>query len=433
MGINTEKQAFESLPRQVARRHWLLFLCGQSAGILTALQWPGKGLFFALLALAIGGCIYAYPRLLTHRQTLVWALFFFAFGNLLVVAHGLPRKPDALHQLALSYPYGPLCFEGVVSETKPLCEGSSYSSFVLHIDTVIQGEERRPLSGKAQVGWSDPLHPLFHGSRIRIKGRLSPHLSTVNHGISDRELQRRSQGIFSSIRCFGRDLELLAEPRFSLPYWTSRLRQNQAEHLAKAVPSRAFPLVLGVWLGDRSLITDETYDTFSFSGTAHVLAVSGLHVGIIVLSFPFLCMLLRVPKRYTLPGSMAGVIVFAFMTGAHISVIRSTLMVLLYQIYQLFRREPDTVSVLSLSGVAFLTVQPEVIREIAFLLSFGSVASILLFYPGIVSYLKKLPRFLSSTLAVTLASQLVTLPLVAWYFFNVSITAVLANLLVVPL
>ena len=434
MADKLSNQHFESRPRQLIQRHWLLFFCGEASGILWALFLVDTAALTIAVVFLLCCALYFYPGLLPGRRLVIWFLLFFAFGNLLVVFHGLPRKADKLHELALSYPRGMMEFEGTVSDTSPFLSGrTAYSTCVLHVDTLVKDKASMPLSGKAVLRWSEPSCALFNGSRVRVIGRLSPHLSTVNYGVTDSEDRRRRQGVFSGIHTRNGQVQIIHDPGFTLAGMASRLRQSQAEHLVKTVPEEVFPFVLGIWLGDRSLITDETYQIFAWSGTAHVLAVSGLHVGVIALTFPFLCRLLRLRKRYTLLCSMAGILLFTLMTGAHISVIRASLMMLLYYLYQLLRREPDTISVLSLSGVIFLTIQPHVILDIAFLLSFGSVSSLLLFYPGILARLQNLPRFLSSACAVTLASQVITVPIIAWSFFTVSLTGIAANLLVVPL
>ncbi len=243
----------------------------------------------------------------------------------------------------------------------------------------------------------------------------------------------RAKGVFSAIHATGNTVETVDSGAMSIRYWVARLRQWQSDRLAKVTPQEVHPLINGVWLGERGLISRDSYSQFVHAGTAHVLAVSGVHVAIIALSLNFLLRVMRLPRRLRLVLLMASVMLFAVMTGASTATLRAVFMVLVYYAYEWFEREPDSLSVLGLCGFVFLLWNPSMLFDTSFLLSFGSVGSILIFYPGIFWHLARLRRIPAASLATTVSAQIVTWPIAAWHFYIVPIAGAVANIIVVPM
>ena len=431
--MERKSSAREYMPRQVLNRHWLWVFMWTAAGIVLSRSAGALGLWLASFAGVAGAVALYAPIPLSRRSYIGIALLFLALGGSLYSMRKPDASADALHQYALSYPALRMYFEGVAENTRVYHKEKDYLSFALDVDAMSVDGVMRSYSGKAQVRWSRPNTPVFSGSRVRVYGRLSPHISVTNHGVRGLEDSYRAHGVFSVIHAVGNSVEEIRPGYASPRYWAAWLRQWQSERLATVTPDEVHSFINGVWLGERSLITQEEYEQFVHAGTAHVLAVSGVHVAIIALSLNFLLRMSRMSRRKQLVFLVAGIVLFAVMTGARTATLRSALMLMLYLAYEWVDREPDSLSVLGLCGFGFLVWNPNLLFDPGFLMSYGSVASILLFYPGISLFLSRLPRIPAASLATTLSVQVFTWPLAAWHFYLVPITGIVANIIVVPL
>lgn len=191
--------------------------------------------------------------------------------------------------------------------------------------------------------------------------------------------------------------------------------------------------MLTVWLGDRRAIASETYRAFLHSGTAHVLAVSGVYIGIVFVMMSYILSAIVRRRRLRTLLIMAAVLLFAVVAGARISTLRAAIMIMLYLLADLFDREPDAPTALSVAAILFAVHDPDVLFDAGFQLSFLSVSSILLFSNTIRSRMGLLPPVLRQGLSSTLAVQIVPLPVALNLFHVLPLAAIPANLLVIPL
>ncbi|HPU98424.1 MAG TPA: DNA internalization-related competence protein ComEC/Rec2, partial [Candidatus Hydrogenedentes bacterium] len=172
---------------------------------------------------------------------------------------------------------------------------------------------------------------------------------------------------------------------------------------------------------------------FSRTGTAHVLAVSGLHVGLLYLSVASLLGPLR-HRRIIRTGLLLAVVIgYALMAGARGSTIRAAGMVAIFLIYDFFRREPDSITCLSLAGCVQLLAAPWLVRDPGFQMSYVCVAALMVFGDLFSEKLRWMPRPFGGVLAATGSVQLLLIPLVGWHFGLVSLAGITANLIAVPL
>jgi competence protein ComEC len=197
-------------------------------------------------------------------------------------------------------------------------------------------------------------------------------------------------------------------------------------------------LLKGILLGDKRAVPKEVRAAFTRCGVNHVLAVSGLHVGLIA-GVVFLglqiCGFGRAPTALV---TMGVVILYALVTGLPPSVIRATLMAGLVILSGVSEWESNGWNALGAAGLFGLIARPGDVLNVGFQLSFAATAGILLFYQPILGCLpvwggRRINTAIWSPLAVSLAAQLATMPFIVTYFGIVSIVGILANLVVVPL
>ena len=216
---------------------------------------------------------------------------------------------------------------------------------------------------------------------------------------------------------------------------------NYRRHLQQLVfDSQLSPgaqrFVVALLLGNSHLIDKATRQEFSAAGVAHVLALSGLHVGFIsliiwLLLFPLDYLRL---KRVRLGITLAAIITFAVFTGLSPSVVRSTVMIGFVFASLIFSRRSVSLNALAMAALIILVFFPSSLYSVGFQLSFVTVCAVLLF-ARVPAWLESRYRWvnrLTLTIMTSIVAMLATVALTAHYFHTISLTAVITNLLVLP-
>ena len=219
-----------------------------------------------------------------------------------------------------------------------------------------------------------------------------------------------------------------------LKYRHRLLQQFQSRQFGNDV----YGVVAAMTLGDKSALTRDMREVYNVSGAAHVLALSGLHLGIVyaLLSLLIVGRRLRVAMQVLV---VLGMWAFAFLVGLSPSVVRSAVMLSVYALLSLGHRGRMSVNVLCFTAICMLVASPLSLFDVGFQLSFLSVLSIVVFYPlfyGLLSveFLQghRVVRWLWGMACVSISAQIGTAPLVAYYFGRFSTAFLLTNFIVVP-
>ena len=194
--------------------------------------------------------------------------------------------------------------------------------------------------------------------------------------------------------------------------------------------------VVALMLGNSNLIDKATRQEFSAAGVAHVLALSGLHVGLVALLIWWLLFPLDYIglKKMRLVFTLAAIALFAVFTGMSPSVLRATIMTGFVFAAQIFHRRSISLNALVMAALVILVFSPSALYGVGFQLSFITVGAVLMLGqvpPSLESKFKVLNR-LTSTVIVSIVAMLATVALSAHYFHTVSLMSVLANLLILP-
>lgn len=200
----------------------------------------------------------------------------------------------------------------------------------------------------------------------------------------------------------------------------------------------AYAVVAAMALGDKSALTKDLRETYSVTGASHVLALSGLHLGIIYM----LLSLLVLGRRWRMFSQLFLIVSiwgFVFLVGMSMSVVRAAIMISVYALLSLGHRDKMSVNTLAFTAIVMLMVHPLSLFDVGFQLSFMAVFSILVWYPFFEGLIPqpflmshRLVKWLWTMLAVSCAAQLGTAPLVAYYFGRFSSLFLITNLVVIP-
>ena len=201
------------------------------------------------------------------------------------------------------------------------------------------------------------------------------------------------------------------------------------------VDEEQIPVLSALTLGYKGDLDKQTRDAYSVAGISHVLALSGMHIGILwllldVVLKPLAILRLGWMRLLFIPGVLWS---FAFVVGLEASVVRAVWMCMLAELGRLSGSRPLSINTLSIAAFFMLMYQPFYLFDVSFQLSFVAVASILLLYPLMVKTVSpknRLIRWGWGVVVMSVAAQLGTAPLVMYYFSNFSVYFLMTNLVV---
>ena len=429
----------------------ILFACGiyvASAGVYPVWAWLALAVVSGLMAAVL-------PGLIVARLGSV-ALLALAAGALMWHARHAEPGGDAISRLVDvdGLPRG-CTIEGVVRLQHLDNDNPDELSCVVDAAAIELGGKRQLAAGSVRVWCTKPPWTVHAGEQVRVRGRISARFGYPNFGVRSTEAYWVRKGVFTRLivevgRRGGTALERLAPaPWWSGRYWMSRLRKAEADRLERAMPARPLPFIKAVWLGYRASVPRGEYQQYVKAGVAHILSVSGIHASILFVTVGFFLRLFVKNRRWWALITMAAVLVFALTTGIRPSALRAAVMITVVLAAEVAGREPDLLSALGLSALALLGWNPDMLFDTGFQLSFLSLASILLFTPVVDSFLPRrkvagkpsgrlrgepwLPVVFQRPVAVSIAVQVLPLPVVISSFHVFPVAGVFLNLVIIPL
>lgn len=193
-------------------------------------------------------------------------------------------------------------------------------------------------------------------------------------------------------------------------------------------------------MGEKRALPKDVLGAFSTAGVIHVLAVSGLHVGLVALFFLFVFKLLS-PDKWATGATILALAIYALVTDLRPSVVRASIMAAVILIALAIERDSDIINTIGLAALIILIAWPQSLFELSFQLSFAATLSIVTLYRPILSLLPRVlkrgegwwGKWIFSPLSISLAAQLGTAPIVALHFNRLPIISVMANIIVVPM
>ncbi|MFH1855670.1 MAG: DNA internalization-related competence protein ComEC/Rec2 [Candidatus Omnitrophota bacterium] len=202
-------------------------------------------------------------------------------------------------------------------------------------------------------------------------------------------------------------------------------------------------ILSGVLLGLRKNFPPEIENIFVKTGTMHLLAISGLHVGLVLLVLVFLLKTVHVPRKARFFILILFLLLYIPFTGSKVPVIRASVMAIVLLTGFILERESDVLNSLGIAALGILLFAPTQIFSAGFQLSFICLLAIIWLSPPIQKFFdsltppaaskNKILFWVKSSVAVSLAAWIGTLPIIVYYFNNVSCLTILANLVAIPL
>ena len=216
------------------------------------------------------------------------------------------------------------------------------------------------------------------------------------------------------------------------------LRNSLDKKILEQCPDDVGKISSAITLGLRKTLPPYMYKRFQSCGAAHLLAVSGLHTGIISVVIFLFMRTLQLKRKPALLISGIFVLIYAVFTGIRLPVLRASVMLFFFVIGETRERNIDPVNTLCSAGIFITLLMPRSVLSVSFQLSFLAVLSILVMFNMLKEYFGKIPdrwykHWIIIPFFITLSAQLGTLPLVAYHFGYIPLLGLFANLILIPL
>lgn len=402
-------------------------------GILVAAYLKISFLTFYLLAFLFLILSIIFIRAGFKFDIFLLCLTFFIGATLLKNSQILPK-----HHIAnlTSYQSKSVSLIGLI-DSDPIYK-SRNSSFILKAQKIKIGESWQKTSGKVLVRVFRKK-VFSYGDKLFLEGLLYRPFSFSKNEFNYRDYLKH-QGIYSilSVKKSG-VIENLGESRGNpLKSFAFKIRHRMERVITKNLSFFSSSILNAIILGRRQNLPAYVRDALIKSGSVHIIAISGLHLGIVAFITLAILKIIRVPRKPRYILTIFLLIVYSVLTGARIPVVRAMVMAIILLFGYFLEREVNVYNSVSLAVLAILAVNPWQLFEISFQLSFLSVISIVFLTPKIKSlfparlYKKTLLRFLILAFSVSAAAWLGLMPLIAHYFRIITPISVLANMIIVP-
>lgn len=377
--------------------------------------YSGKGLYIAITVVAIVALILALCLTKKFKLLIVMLVLFFA-GNGLYFADFAMFKGNT---------YSEAC--AVVGRVSDDLQKTT-SGWECTLDHVyINGQQERNISLLISKSYDEQNFSLKAGEFIAFEGEIY-NAKLFNLGTFQLKYHRKNTPYVSNIfadRITKPDIEgYLSYDEVIRLKTRLALHENMSEDNAE--------ICFAVLFGDKSGVDYNFKNIYNEAGIYHILSVSGLHVGFLV-ALLYFC--LKKCNRFVRFGVLFAVLLlYNILCGFAPSVMRASIMAIVLLLAKLSGREYDPLSSLALAGFIIVLFSPLTALDNGFLMSFFSVASIILLAKRLENLFKKfMPVKMAKYIALSISAQIGILPFAATFFSNLNILSVFANLIIVPM
>jgi competence protein ComEC len=401
-----------------------------------------------LLLILLAGLILASPALPFPTAAFFFVITGIGLMTVLSPRVLLPQVPSFLINSRTQHLSGEIVQEPLYYPDR--------TRLIIRLKSCLEQGREQPVQGHILLGVKGVLKGFDQGDPVRFACRLRWIEGYHNPGGYDFESKMAFKGIRVSGFLEDPQLLMLSGPNLRSRFWhhLTVLREAVSRLIDDRMPPPANGLAQALLTGDQSKIPRPIQETFSQAGVSHLLAFSGLNLTLVGgLSFTLLrllfssseTLLLSVNiRKWALLGTFIPVLGYTLLAGMSPSAARALLMVATVILALLFNRYSDLLNSLALAALILLILAPEALFMPSFQLSFLAVWAIGYLLPRLFnpeapwgrkesSFLKRGTFYLWGTFSVSLVCLLATLPVVAWWFHQVSWVGLLSNLILVPL
>ena len=337
-----------------------------------------------------------------------------------------------------------ITLSGIIAEPPRLrtdVDGIQHIRYTVSVHRIVQGREEQAGSGKILVytrrGAEEDSPVGQIGDAITAEGKVRRPVFYQNPGQINTRFLLRCEGITAGMSARESGIKIIPneEPTCVQMFLrlAAQIRAHYFDRMTEVMPRSDAAAIFAMLFGGYEGIRPELLEAFTITGIVHILSVSGSHISLLAAVIAWLALFLRLPRWLSASAVVLAIISYVILAGLVPPAVRSGIMGAVAFLGLILGRERDGQYLLVLTGLLMLLVSPLLLFHISFQLSFLATAGLLSLAPVFRAWLGKLPRFVAAGISITMGAQLATLPVLAWHFNQISISALLSNLVVVPL
>lgn len=427
----------DSIQRYPLLRLFVPYACGIALGDMLYVGMPALtsvAIAASLMVVVAMSCIYK----LRHAP---WRMVYGILASGLFLLLGVGCYSLSRDTISYEWPSEEHVYEARVVDSPRKRARSSLC--VMQVSAMADSTEWTAVRRKVFVYMepTEAVDSLFPGDVVCFRGKVREPKNFTDDLDFDYARYVTMQGASGTVYLSSTQWTRVGDRHLTLRERLLRLRLYLQDHyMHSAFSDDALGVLAALTLGDKRLLSEETRAAYSDAGAAHVLALSGLHVGVIYAMLAF--MMRGVVRRRSMRWLRELLIIvvlwaFALMVGMSASVVRAVFMCTLYILARWISHDSSSINVLSLAAFVMLLAHPLYLFDISFQLSFMAMAAILWLDPYVETFLhnKRLPWLLAYPIGIigmSLVAQLGTFPLALYHFGTFPTYFLLTNLVVIP-
>ncbi|HEX3078803.1 MAG TPA: DNA internalization-related competence protein ComEC/Rec2, partial [Lachnospiraceae bacterium] len=336
---------------------------------------------------------------------------------------------DELEQVLYNKQEGSL--RGVITDIRPTSKGTT---ILIDHGSIHLSEHNEVYATKKVVVYLSEEANLAIGYLVNLTGEFIPLTKATNPGQFDEYSYYKSLGV--TCKMYARSLEVTLAKEAIITDALYRIKLKLTNQILQLLPIKEAGLMNAILIGDKALLMDDIKELYQENGLSHLMAVSGQHISLLGYGLYRLLKKLTLPKQIAITLPILFLLGYGVIVGFSVSATRAIVMFAICMAATLIGRTYDMLSALSLAGIVLLLWSPLQLFQAGFLFSFAAVLGICVLYPRLceaVVIKDRRAQAVWKAFLLSLATQLTTIPLTCYFFFEFSIYSVFINLLVVPL
>ncbi len=271
-----------------------------------------------------------------------------------------------------------------------------------------------------------------YGDLLQVEGVIQAIDGKRNPGDFDFQRYYWSKNIYGIVNAEGAAL-LEHNRQNALAAFLHGVKTRIKHIIFQALPETEAAVLYGILTGDKGELEEDLREAYARTGLSHILSVSGLHIGFLMLLIRFLLHPLKLGIHQEGGVILLVILCYILMIGAPLPAVRAFIMLLVLLAGKMTGRQYDLLLSVSFAALTVLVFKPMAVHDPGFVISFGTMYAITLLQQPIYQCLKCLPFLIRDTFALSLAVWIGITPILAVYFNYISLISVFINLLAVPI
>ena len=345
-----------------------------------------------------------------------------------------------------------VCIEGTIISNKT--DKDYKYTYILKVDKINESTEFSGIELIINIKKSNIKNNITYGNKIKIIGTYEQPKEARNYKGFDYKQYLKTKKIYGLVEVSNYSIVNLNNINIVSKFINNTKQQIQ-NSLLKILDKEEAGLCIGILIGDRENISEQTEENFRKSNLTHLLAVSGSHITYIITTLTTI--LGNTNRKFSKIFTIFFLIFFMALTDFTPSVMRASIMGILVLIASILYKKSDTINNLSIALFIILIYNPYYIIDTGFLLSFSGTIGIIIFSERLTNYIKehikiisiskkelnkenvnkfifnKLILYLINSFSVTISANIFIIPIIAYLFSTISLSFWISNILIAPI